>query len=525
MTPKILFFLLVSYSSSYADFTSFEDLFTKFDATSWRKDHGTRHCGTAQILGGCVLNQEENLHYVQHDFIKSQPWKSDELQVSIRNNCKGDHCCDSEGECTAYTSGQITSNRLYRYGSFSFMMKIHRKIKTYEIKSTSFKSVHCAYSPSNDRFPAVLRRPSTAGYCEKDVNADLQTFSSNQDLCYSAVVKASSKNICARYTWVIEIFTPSTFHFKASGKSIDYENTAIYVGDELTTGGSRNLIQDFEIKVEAIGIHKVEIYGFEDCCAGNHRQGYNGWIIQRQENDEDPSESDTDPPYKRTRRSGSLTGFPVANTPSTAGGDTGPAGSGARSPPSTNSAGSSVEVPSTSHAPKNASTSSVHGNHLSVSFHSGCDEAGPSGIECSDFSSDGDEEHSELTNEEDALMAFMELVGVIQEQTCSALATCEEETPREEIIKDLQDLNDSVSLIDEDVQSVLEQQLLQDNPTAETLLVTIREIQTMVQTALDRCQRTRNETLPKEIVHDLVSVYDSLVRIEGILVYPLLIIS
>ena len=119
-------------------------------------------------------------------------------------------------------------------------------------------------------FPATLRKASTVGYCEHK-NADLSRFSSNRDLCHSSMGLASKKHICGRYTWLIETFSPSWLHFQAIGKSIDYVNTAIYIGDELVVDGGRDLIQKFQVRIETAGIFQLEIFGFEDCCAGGYK--------------------------------------------------------------------------------------------------------------------------------------------------------------------------------------------------------------------------------------------------------------
>ena len=119
-------------------------------------------------------------------------------------------------------------------------------------------------------FPAVFRKTSTAGYCEVE-NVDLGKFSSNQDICHSSLVKASEEKICARYTWLIDNFAPSTFRFKHNGENIQYKKTAIYVGDELVVDGGRDVIQEFEIDIETNGMHKIEVFGFENSRTGIHR--------------------------------------------------------------------------------------------------------------------------------------------------------------------------------------------------------------------------------------------------------------
>merc|ERR1719204_123777 len=121
MIFKVAFLLFFVPKRSFGSFTFndgkyFEDFFHGLDGSAWRRDFGARHCGGSQIPGGCVWTQKENLHYVQHDALHSEPWKSSELRISVRNDCEDDHCCHSDSHCTSYTSGQITSKDLYGYG-------------------------------------------------------------------------------------------------------------------------------------------------------------------------------------------------------------------------------------------------------------------------------------------------------------------------------------------------------------------------------------------------------------------------
>jgi len=407
---KIYAFALISeyvFGASFMDATgtTFEDNFKRFQPTKWKTDTGTKHCGSSSI-GGCIWTSRDNVRYISDSFAKDRPWESNEMMISMRNDCDEEYCCQENAGrssyCTEYTSGQVTSTDSYGYGSFYFMAKIGTQVsegeqstppprrskrkrtpqswsgtvpdvvtgndenkapskmpssyfdhdidvmefwanvdeiligdvlfcdelsaaipalcasseitshgsigvrlqgspsdirltkqwvksnggltlpsfgtlsaKPYKIEATSYKSVRCTHPPSMRKFPSALRAIPKAGYCENH-NADLENMSSNRDLCDGVV-----ENICGRYTWVIQNYADSTFSFNAKGKKIDYENSAIYVDGEFAAGGGREAIQDFSISLLTKGKHKIQIYGFEDCCAGGRSSGYFGWSVDR----------------------------------------------------------------------------------------------------------------------------------------------------------------------------------------------------------------------------------------------------
>jgi len=133
MNLKIIFLFLFISDCSFGvsilnNGNKFEDLFSEFDQSRWWKDFGTRHCGKTLTPGGCVWNKKENLRYVHHDSRTSRYWKSNELRISLKNDCEEKYCCPSPVECTSYTSGQISSKKAFGYGSFSFMIKINKDV-------------------------------------------------------------------------------------------------------------------------------------------------------------------------------------------------------------------------------------------------------------------------------------------------------------------------------------------------------------------------------------------------------------
>ena len=108
-----------------ADGSNFEDHFKRYESSHWRRDFGTRHCGSSQQHGGCMWASKENLKYVVHDETDA-PWASSELKISMRNDCDRDQCCRSDGQCTSYSSGQLTSKQEYAYGTFYFQLRIKK---------------------------------------------------------------------------------------------------------------------------------------------------------------------------------------------------------------------------------------------------------------------------------------------------------------------------------------------------------------------------------------------------------------
>ena len=75
-----------------------------------------------------------------------------------------------------------------------------------------FKSVECKTNPSTQTFPHALTKSPGRGYCV-NTEADFNKYSSNRDLCQGV-----GKNICARFTWVIDT-TAKALNFRAPGNS------------------------------------------------------------------------------------------------------------------------------------------------------------------------------------------------------------------------------------------------------------------------------------------------------------------
>jgi len=249
---------------------NFEDSFALFKPEQWNIDHGARHCAHGL---GCMYATDDNLHFVQSPS-EREPKKKNELMITMRNDCDEKHCCENEHHCTSYTSGQLTSQDVYSYGTFDFWVQVDKQVEEFTIEKTSFKSVKCESRVSGKSFPSALSETPGAGYCVNH-EADLEKYSSNRDLCQGV-----NKKICGRYTWVINSLVPgSEFHFQAAGRPVDYETSAIYHNGKYMKSGGRDLMQDFKVKFATAGLHTVELYGWEDCCAGPHQSGYWGWTL------------------------------------------------------------------------------------------------------------------------------------------------------------------------------------------------------------------------------------------------------
>lgn len=249
---------------------NFEDSFALFQPEQWNIDHGPRHCAHGL---GCMYATDDNLKFMESP-TESQPKKKNELMITMRNDCDEERCCENEHHCTSYTSGQLTSQDVYSYGTFDFWLQVDKQTEEFTIESTSFKSVKCESRVSGKDFPSALNEIPGPGYCVNH-EADLEKYSSNRDLCQGV-----NKNICGRYTWVINSLVPgSEFHFQAAGRAIDYETSAIYHNGKYMESGGRKLMQDFKVQFATAGLHTVELYGWEDCCAGPHQSGYWGWTL------------------------------------------------------------------------------------------------------------------------------------------------------------------------------------------------------------------------------------------------------
>jgi len=203
---------------------NFQDSFKHLERSFWRLDQGTRHCNGIN----CIYSTPQNLRIVSNAE-QENPLRKDELLITMRNDCEEQkYCCRDASECTSYTSGQISSNQMFGYGSYSFMLQPTEQTEEFQIVSSAFKSVKCLSSPKPADFPYVMHQVPTRGYCVNH-EADLVKYSSNRDLCQGV-----GKNICARFTWVVNTLGPTDFTFKANSmgwkctKEFDYIKGADY---------------------------------------------------------------------------------------------------------------------------------------------------------------------------------------------------------------------------------------------------------------------------------------------------------
>merc|ERR1719354_142570 len=222
-----------------------------------------------------MFASNDNLHYMSNPPVQGKPQKTNELMITMRNDCDEKHCCENDHTCTDYTSGQLTSTGVYGHGTFYFDLQLNKKVAEYEIAKTRFKSIKCHTSPDPEDFPRIMKATPTRGYCVNE-NADLSKYSSNRDLCDGV-----DRDICGQYTWEINAFSPSVINFNTHGGAVDYEKTAIFLNGKFLASGGRDLMQNFDVHVKAIGTHTIEIFGWENCCAGNYNLGYMGWTATR----------------------------------------------------------------------------------------------------------------------------------------------------------------------------------------------------------------------------------------------------
>jgi len=107
----------------------FIDQFSSYDSSLWIQEDGRITC----IEQHCSYMSKKNLQYSS---ISNNVPKGTFLEMTMKNDCNGKHCCIPKRGCTKYIGSQISSKILYHYGSFRFLAKIHllgkmsEKIKT-----------------------------------------------------------------------------------------------------------------------------------------------------------------------------------------------------------------------------------------------------------------------------------------------------------------------------------------------------------------------------------------------------------
>merc|ERR1719354_347376 len=152
-----------------------------------------------------MFASNDNMHYLSNPPVDGTPQQTNELMITMRNDCDEKHCCENDHTCTDYTSGQLTSTGVYGHGTFYFDLQLNKNVAEYEIAKTRFKSIKCHTSPDPEDFPRIMKATPTRGYCVNE-NADLSKYSSNRDLCDGV-----DRDICGQYTWEINVNTPIFF--------------------------------------------------------------------------------------------------------------------------------------------------------------------------------------------------------------------------------------------------------------------------------------------------------------------------
>ena len=106
--------------------TSFTDLFEYPDNSLWHRENGSIICTTNRI-NACAYMRADNLHYLTLDKTQATAVLTDKqrhlMAIWLVNDCDEHHCCDQNKRCTIFSSGMLTSHRLYSYGLFLFLAR------------------------------------------------------------------------------------------------------------------------------------------------------------------------------------------------------------------------------------------------------------------------------------------------------------------------------------------------------------------------------------------------------------------
>jgi len=105
----VIFSSLVASKITDATGVDFYDQFDKggLDKTLWVQDTNMT-CESKEVVekAQCVLMKKENFHYFYSFGIINFMRKYHTVELTLRNNCDGLECCNSNG-CTKYTSAQL----------------------------------------------------------------------------------------------------------------------------------------------------------------------------------------------------------------------------------------------------------------------------------------------------------------------------------------------------------------------------------------------------------------------------------
>jgi len=118
----------------------FVDNFETYDDSLWIQDNGTVHC-TNHRVRGCALMTKRNIGYytlAANNFFQDRHI----LSLWMLNNCNSDLCCPNE-KCTAYTSAQMISRKVYSYGIYLFLARA----VGYNVRANSktYGSIDCIF--------------------------------------------------------------------------------------------------------------------------------------------------------------------------------------------------------------------------------------------------------------------------------------------------------------------------------------------------------------------------------------------
>jgi len=121
-TFLFLFFLYFVYSDDVGD--DFIDEF-RHPSEIWTQKFGGLVCLQVDVKtkakNKCMWKTDENMKYVT---VHSKKTLRSEVNLYFRNDCSGVHCCDTKSDyCTQMSAGQLTSEKMYSYGTFKWQAR------------------------------------------------------------------------------------------------------------------------------------------------------------------------------------------------------------------------------------------------------------------------------------------------------------------------------------------------------------------------------------------------------------------
>lgn len=97
---------------------SFRETFSSYDGDFWELKDGSMHCAE----DACALALKENVQFATTPAIAGVAPEGHELRLLLKDNCQRTTmpCCRQD-RCHIFTTGIISSRKVYGYGSYSFI--------------------------------------------------------------------------------------------------------------------------------------------------------------------------------------------------------------------------------------------------------------------------------------------------------------------------------------------------------------------------------------------------------------------